>query len=184
MMKQVLDDLEFLESQKGHLGLKECVGSGSGSKGSQKLPSTSLVVETDIYGRDDDKEIVSNWLASDTDTRNQLSILSIVGMGGECKTTLAQHAYNDPRIEGKFDIKVWVCVSDDFDAFNVTRTILEAITKSKDKSGNLEMVHERLKEILTGKKILLILDDLWNEDRKKWEVVHTPLNYGIERNGK
>ncbi|KAG4991003.1 hypothetical protein JHK87_024460 [Glycine soja] len=69
MMKQVLDDLEFLESQKGHLGLKECVGSGSGSKGSQKLPSTSLVVETDIYGRDDDKEIVSNWLASDTDTR-------------------------------------------------------------------------------------------------------------------
>ncbi|KAH1232681.1 putative disease resistance RPP13-like protein 1 [Glycine max] len=139
MMKQVLDDLEFLESQKGHLGLKECVGSGSGSKGSQKLPSTSLVVETDIYGRDDDKEIVSNWLASDTDTRNQLSILSIVGMGGECKTTLAQHAYNDPRIEGKFDIKVWVCVSDDFDAFNVTRTILEAITKSKDKSGNLEM---------------------------------------------
>ena len=87
-------------------------------------------------------------------------------------------------IEGKYDIKVWVCVSDDFDAFNVTRTILEAITKSKDKSGNLEMVHERLKEILTGKKILLILDDLWNEDRKKWEVVHTPLNYGIERNGK
>ncbi|RZB91287.1 putative disease resistance RPP13-like protein 1 [Glycine soja] len=123
MMKQVLDDLEFLESQKGHLGLKECVGSGSGSKGSQKLPSTSLVVETDIYGRDDDKEIVSNWLASDTDTRNQLSILSIVGMGGECKTTLAQHAYNDPRIEGKFDIKVWVCVSDDFDAFNRCRTL-------------------------------------------------------------
>ena len=46
------------------------------------------------------------------------------------------------------------------------------------------MFIEKKKKQHTGKKILLILDDLWNEDRKKWEVVHTPLNYGIERNGK
>ncbi|RDX75101.1 putative disease resistance RPP13-like protein 1, partial [Mucuna pruriens] len=179
-LKQVLDDLEFLASQKVYLGLKETSGAsvGSGRKVSQKLPSTSLVVESVIYGRDDDKEIIFNWLTLDTGNHNQLSILSIVGMGGEGKTTLAQHVYNDPRIEGKFDIKVWVCVSDGFDVFKITRTILEAITKSKDKSRNLEMVHGRLKEILTGKRFLLVLDDVWNEDRKKWEVVQTPLNYG------
>ncbi|XP_028186564.1 putative disease resistance RPP13-like protein 1 [Glycine soja] len=56
-MKQVLADLEFLSSQKGDLGLKEAsgLGVGSGSKVSQILPSKSLVTETVIYGRDNDR---------------------------------------------------------------------------------------------------------------------------------
>ncbi|KAH1102329.1 hypothetical protein GLYMA_13G194500v4 [Glycine max] len=179
-MKQVLDDLEFLVSQKGDLGLKEGsgVGVGLGSKVSQKLPSTSLVVESDIYGRDEDKEMIFNWLTSDNEYHNQLSILSVVGMGGVGKTTLAQHVYNDPRIEGKFDIKAWVCVSDDFDVLTVTRAILEAVIDSTDNSRGLEMVHRRLKENLIGKRFLLVLDDVWNEKREKWEAVQTPLTYG------
>ncbi|KAL2335106.1 hypothetical protein Fmac_016319 [Flemingia macrophylla] len=181
-MKQVLDKLEYLASQKGDLGLKDishsCVGSGS--KVSHKLPSTSLVVESVIYGRDDDKEIIFNWLRSKTDKISQLSILSIVGMGGLGKTTLAQHIYNDPRMkEINFDIKVWVCVSDEFEVLNVTRVILEKIAKSKY-DGDLDMLHGRLKEELSGKRFLLVLDDVWNEDQEKWEVVQTPLNYGAQ----
>ncbi|RDY11162.1 putative disease resistance RPP13-like protein 1, partial [Mucuna pruriens] len=147
-----------------------------------KLPSTSLVVENVIYGRDYDKEIIFNWLTSDADNCNQLSILSVVGMGGMGKTTLAQHVYNDRRIEqeAKFDIKAWVYVSDDFDVVRVTREILQAFTKSKNKDGNLEMVHQELKEKLTGKRFLLVLDDVWNEKREKWEAVQTPLNYGAQ----
>jgi len=45
------------------------------------------------------------------------------------KITLAQHVYNDPKIhDAKFDIKAWVCVSDQFHVLNMTRTILEAVT--------------------------------------------------------
>ena len=178
-MKQVLADLEFLSSQKGDLGLKEAsgLGVGSGSKVSQKLPSTSLVVENVIYDRDADKEIIFNWLTSGADNCNQLSILSIVGMDGMGKTTLAQHVYNDPRMEeAKFDIKAWVCVSDDFDVLRVTRAILDAITKSKNEGGDLETVHEKL----IGKRFLLVLDAVWNEKHKKWEAVQTPLNYGAQ----
>ena len=76
MMEQVIEDLEHLATQSGFLGLKKGsggVGSGSGSK----LAYTSLPNESVIYGRDDDKEFVFNWLTSDTD--NKLSILSMVG---------------------------------------------------------------------------------------------------------
>ncbi|KAK8469893.1 hypothetical protein PHAVU_004G009821 [Phaseolus vulgaris] len=90
-------------------------------------------------------------------------------------TTLAQHVFSDPKIEdAKFDIKAWVCVSDHFHVLTVTRTILEAITNQKDDSGNLEMVHKKLKE----KRFLLVLDDVWNERPAEWEAVRTPLSYG------
>jgi len=91
--------------------LKEATysGVGSGNKVSQKLPSTSLVVENVIHGRDDDKETIFKWLTSEIDSHNQLSIFSIVGMGGVGKTTLAEHVYNDSRMEeANFDIKAWV----------------------------------------------------------------------------
>nr|ACZ74687.1 CNL-B9 [Phaseolus vulgaris] len=180
-MKEVLEKLEYLANQKGALGLKECTYSddGLGSKVPQKLPSSSLMVESVIYGRDADKDIIINWLTSEIDNPNQPSILSVVGMGGLGKTTLAQHVYNHPKIEdAKFDIKAWVYVSDHFHVLTVTRTILEAITNKKDDSGNLEMVHKKLKENLSRRKFLLVLDDVWNERREEWEVVQTPLSYG------
>ncbi|KAL2979482.1 hypothetical protein AAZX31_13G175200 [Glycine max] len=181
-MEQLIGSLEFLSSQKGDLGLNNAsgVGSGFGSEVSQKSPSTSLVVESVIYGRDNDKEMIINWLTSDSGNHNKLSILSIVGMGGMGKTTLAQHAYNDPRIDDVFDIKAWVCVSDDFTVFKVTRTILEAITKSTDDSRNLQMVHERLQVELKDKKFLLVLDDVWNEKLDEWVAVQTPLYFGAQ----
>ncbi|KAG4977427.1 hypothetical protein JHK86_036901 [Glycine max] len=178
MMEQVLEDLENLASQSGYLGLKNASGVGSGGAVSQQSQSTSLLVESVIYGRDDDKEMIFNWLTSDIDNCNKLSILSIVGMGGLGKTTLAQHVFNDPRIENKFDIKAWVCVSDEFDVFNVTRTILEAVTKSTDDSRNREMVQGRLREKLTGKRFFLVLDDVWNRNQKEWKDLQTPLNDG------
>jgi len=60
----------------------------------------------------------------------------------------------------------------------VTKTILEAVTKSKDDSEDVQMVHERLKEKLSGKKFFLVLDDVWNETQENWEAVRTPLTYG------
>ncbi|KAG5113448.1 hypothetical protein JHK82_036717 [Glycine max] len=184
-MEKILDSLEFLSSQKDDLGLKNASGVGVGSELGSAVPqisqSTSSVVESDIYGRDKDKKMIFDWLTSDNGNPNQPSILSIVGMGGMGKTTLAQHVFNDPRIqEARFDVKAWVCVSDDFDAFRVTRTILEAITKSTDDSRDLEMVHGRLKEKLTGKRFLLVLDNVWNENRLKWEAVLKHLVFGAQ----
>jgi len=183
-LKEHLDDIESLLNQKDDLGLKNAVGVGSefgNNKVSEKRnESSSLVAEEVIYGRDEDKEIIFDWLTSDHENCSQLSILAIVGMGGMGKTTLAQHVYNNPMIEDKFAIKAWVCVSDEFDVFKTTRAILEAIHKSTDDSRNLEMVQGLLKEKLMGKKFLLVLDDVWNEHRDQWKSLKTPLKYGAK----
>jgi len=183
-LKEVLDDLESLLNQKDDLGLKNAasVRSELGNKVlERKNESSSLVAEDVIYGRDDDKEIILNWLTSDSNNHNQLSILSIVGMGGMGKTTLAQHVYNDPKIkEARFDEKAWVCISDEFDVLKVSKAIIGAFTKSKDDSETIEMVHGKMKEKLTGKKFLLVLDDVWNEDRNQWKALQTPLRCGAK----
>ncbi|RZB65900.1 putative disease resistance RPP13-like protein 1, partial [Glycine soja] len=143
-----------------------------------QFQQTSSVVESDICGRDADKKMIINWLTSDTD--NMLSILSIVGMGGLGKTMLAQLVYNDPRIEGKFIVKAWVCVSEEFDVLNVSRAILDTFTKSTENSDWLEIVHTKLKDKLRGNRFLLVLDDVWNESRPKWEVVQNALVCGAQ----
>jgi len=179
---EVLDDLESLLNQKVVQDFKISSGvrCGSGIKVSEKkYKSSSLVAEEVIYGRDEDKKKILNWLTSDSENSSQLSILSIVGMGGIGKTTLAQHIYNDPKIkEGRFDEKAWVCISDEFDVLKVSKAIIGAFTKSKDDSEHLEMVHGKLKRKLAGRKFLLVLDDVWNEDRNQWKSLQTPLKYG------
>nr|XP_007133587.1 hypothetical protein PHAVU_011G1916000g [Phaseolus vulgaris]ESW05581.1 hypothetical protein PHAVU_011G1916000g [Phaseolus vulgaris] len=42
------------------------------------------------------------------------------------------------------------------------------------------MVQGRLKEKLTGRKFLLVLDDVWNEHRDQWKSLQTPLKYGAK----
>ncbi|PNY05551.1 disease resistance rpp13-like protein 1-like, partial [Trifolium pratense] len=182
-MQEVLENLEYLSSKKDILGLKEAsissgFGVGFGSQVSRKLPTTSLLGETVLYGRDVDKEIIFNWLKSRNDNEKQFSVVSIVGMGGMGKTLLAQHLYNDSKMEDEFDVKAWVCISDDFDVFKITRAILEGINGSIDDSRDLNMVQERLKEKLTGKRFLLVLDDIWNEKRDQWEALETAFNCG------
>ncbi|KAG5117493.1 hypothetical protein JHK84_043606 [Glycine max] len=105
---------------------------------------------------------------------------SQTGSGCTCKTMLAQLVYNDPRIEGKFIVKAWVCVSEEFDVLNVSRAILDTFTKSTENSDWLEIVHTKLKDKLRGNRFLLVLDDVWNESRPKWEVVQNALVCGAQ----
>ncbi|CAK8561099.1 unnamed protein product [Lathyrus sativus] len=185
-LQEIFNNIDYLASKTDILGLKKTGTSSSFSVVSdshvlRKLPSTSLLVDSHIYGRDVDKETICNWLTSDVEIDNyQLSVVSIVGMGGMGKTMIAQYLYNDPEMEGKFDVKAWTCVSEEFDVFKVTRAILEGITGSMDDSRDLNMVQERLKEKLTAKRFLLVLDDLWNERRDQWEALQIPFNFGAQ----
>ncbi|XP_059638997.1 putative disease resistance RPP13-like protein 1 [Cornus florida] len=67
-------------------------------------------------------------------------------MGGIGKTTLAQLVYDDERLEGPFDMKAWVCVSDDFDVLRMTRRILEAVTSKTHELEALNMLQQKLKD--------------------------------------
>ncbi|TYJ36609.1 hypothetical protein E1A91_A05G318500v1 [Gossypium mustelinum] len=113
-------------------------------------------------------------------SENQIAVIPIVGMGGLGKTTVAQLIYNDLRVDKWFDRKAWVCVSEEFDAFKETKTILEEIKCSCDGNQNLNQLQLKLKEQLSGKKYLIILDDVWNKNYFHWKDLASPFTSGTK----
>ncbi|KAJ9687388.1 hypothetical protein PVL29_016038 [Vitis rotundifolia] len=175
-VEEIIDRLEFLAQQKDVLGLKQ----GVGEKLFQRWPSTSVVDESGVYGRDGNKEEIIKMLVSDNSSGNEIGVISIVGMGGIGKTTLTQLVYNDESVKKYFDLEAWVCVSEEFDLLRITKTIFEATTSRGFTSdvNDLNFLQVKLKESLNGKKFLLVLDDVWNENYNNWDRLRTPLKVG------
>ncbi|KAG6679769.1 hypothetical protein I3842_13G008700 [Carya illinoinensis] len=172
-IEEVLDRLEFIAKQKDALGLKHGVGEKS-----WKMSTTSLVEESNLYGRDEDREAIINLLLSDDVNGNNICVIPIVGMAGIGKTTLAQVVYNDVRVKENFEFAAWICVSEEFDVSRITKTILEAVTSVCCDFKDLNLLQLKLKEELSGKKFLLVLDDVWNESYYSWEALRRTFTSG------
>ncbi|KAK9217180.1 hypothetical protein WN943_005805 [Citrus x changshan-huyou] len=102
-------------------------------------------------------------------------------MGGLGKTTLAQLVYNDKQVEDHFNLKAWTCVSDDFDVSRLTKSILISIAPGQNVDNHdLNKLQEELKKQLFGKKFLLVLDDVWNENYTDWVHLSLPFQAGAQ----
>ncbi|KAI6669521.1 hypothetical protein NL676_004406 [Syzygium grande] len=171
-LEDMLDRLELLARQKDAFGFIEL-----GVQPLQTSPTTSLMQEPNIYGRDEDMEAIVSLLLSDDAPGDPICVITIVGVPGIGKTTLAQSVYNDISVEGYFDFRVWICVSNRLDVYSITKAILEAITMVTCDIKDLNLLQLRVREELIGRKLLLVLDDLCTEDCSEWNTLRSPLRF-------
>ncbi|KAL3325083.1 hypothetical protein AABB24_038935 [Solanum stoloniferum] len=166
-LEDAIKKLEVLERQIDRLGLKEHFVS---TKQETRTPSTSLVDDSDIFGRQNDIEDLIDHLISEDASGKKLTVVPIVGMGGLGKTTLAKAVYNDEKAKDHFGLKDWFCVSEAYDAFRITKGLLQEIGSFDLKADdNLNQLQVKLKESLKGKKFLIVLDDVWNDNYNEWD---------------
>ncbi|XP_057977583.1 putative disease resistance protein RGA3 [Malania oleifera] len=145
----------------------------------EKEQTHSFFPQEKVIGREDDKnKIVDRLLDSNpVAVGDNFLVIPIVGIGGLGKTTLAQYVYNDEKIGKHFKLKMWVCVSNDFNMKRIVENILESATKKKIEGGlKIDILQDRLRKEIGGKKYLLVLDDVWSEDHTLWDKLKDLLN--------
>ncbi|XP_028759443.1 disease resistance protein RGA2-like [Neltuma alba] len=137
-----------------------------------------VISQPQLYGREGDKERVVDFLVSQASSSDGLSVYPIVGMGGLGKTTLAQLVFNDEKITKHFQLKIWVCVSQNFDVKKMLKAIMESATGHSCESLDLDPLQRKIQETLQRKRSLIVLDDVWNDDPEKWDRLKCVLSCG------
>ena len=170
--------LEEISAQKAELGLQMLKGQSESRITAQTPnPATPLVYKPGVYGRDEDRRKIVAML-KDGPLDGNLSVVSMVAMGGIGKTTLAGLVYDDDEISKHFAVKAWVCVSEQFDVETITKAVLRDIAPGNNDLQVFHQIQRKLRDELKGKRFLIVLDDLWNETYDMWDSLRSPFLEG------
>ncbi|CAA7397530.1 unnamed protein product [Spirodela intermedia] len=129
--------------------------------------------DTDLVGMDEEKDKILGHLLDGS--KKKRSMISIVGMGGLGKPTLAKRVFNEAR--AKFGHSVWIDVSQQYSPESLLRDILRKLTVTGVKELE-EMTRaqceEKLYETLEAENYLIVMDDVW--DTEVWKILsrHLP----------
>ncbi|KAF9675549.1 hypothetical protein SADUNF_Sadunf09G0043700 [Salix dunnii] len=177
-LKQQTSDMDTKneETSTGSRDLKNSCRERNNRSVREKTPTSSLPDGSSVYGRDQDKEAVLGWLLNgETAINGRVSVVAIDGREGVGKTTLARLLYNDISVVNAFDLRAWVFDdSEDFDVVSITRTILLNITDGCTCSDDLDLLQVKLRDKLSGKRCLIVLDDVSDLDYDRWDLLCQP----------
>ncbi|KAK3446889.1 hypothetical protein EUGRSUZ_A02513 [Eucalyptus grandis] len=142
----------------------------------------SFVPTSNVIGRNKEKESIIEWLRSDAEA---IEVFSIIGMGGAGKTTLTKLVYNDEWVNEHFkNNQVWLSMPLEFKIENIIRGIIKSLSGEANVDNyNLDMLQERLRNLVKNRRCLFVMDDVWAMSRNDWLEL-TDLLGGLSKGSK
>lgn len=119
--------------------------------------------------KDEEEKLLGYLMKEET----ELDVISIIGMPGLGKTTLAWKIFENEKIGYQFPVRIWVYVSQRFNSRDVFLNILRNFS-SNDMSGRSdEELAQSVRVCLAKEKFLLVMDDVWSPE--DWKVIQNVL---------
>ncbi|KAG8373692.1 hypothetical protein BUALT_Bualt11G0051000 [Buddleja alternifolia] len=121
-----------------------------------------------VVGFEDKETEILHQLVGGVPAR--LQVITIFGMPGLGKTTLAKKLYNNPSVEYHFHICVWIVVSQTYQIRNLLVDIWSSLSMTdRDTIFNMdnESLAEKIYKTLKGMRYLIVMDDIW--DSTPWD---------------
>ncbi|KAJ1688724.1 hypothetical protein LUZ63_012879 [Rhynchospora breviuscula] len=177
MLDEVTAGMEDLLQRAKELGIDYLSESQFEVRTNLSRETTSFLSEAErkVFVREAEKDQIIDWLTRETEA--PLSSFGIVGVGGLGKTTLARCVYQELSRTDFFEKIIWVCVSTEFSVKVITEKILDLLGEKCNGDNSLEVLQQWLATKIHSKKILLILDDVWEDkERGDWEQLIAPLS--------
>nr|ABW24171.1 LOV1-like protein [Olimarabidopsis cabulica] len=144
--------------------------------------------ESDLVGMEQSVEALVGHLVEN----DNIQVVSISGMGGIGKTTLARQVFHHDMVQRHFDGFAWVCVSQQFTQKHIWQRIWQELEPHDGDISHIDehILQGKLFKLLETGKYLVVLDDVWKEEdwdrikavfsgRKGWKMLITSRNEGV-----
>ncbi|XP_017423496.1 uncharacterized protein LOC108332694 [Vigna angularis] len=149
-------------------------GSLNSSKGAKDFKwddprmASHFIEETEVVGFELPRDELIGCLIKGTD---QLSLISVVGMGGLGKSTLAKHVFDNQNVKRHFYCRSFITVSQSYTVRELLTEMVqkfckdanEPIPKGLHNMDDQTLVTE-LRQYLQSKRYLVLFDDVWKEN--------------------
>lgn len=132
------------------------------------LRTTSFENKVDVVGFENDiKTLLAQLVREDL----SLGVVSIHGMGGLGKTTLASNLYHSSELS-HFENRAWVCISQEYDIKDVLKTMIKSFFGNEldlMKMDEVDLLRHLRKLLQDRDRYLVVIDDIW--DIEAWESI-------------
>ncbi|XP_019167658.1 PREDICTED: disease resistance protein RPP13-like [Ipomoea nil] len=129
---------------------------------SSQYASHSQPQDNIMVGKNNEFQIVKGMLIEHSS--KQREIVSIKGMGGIGKTTLARRVYEDSSIASHFDKRAWVVALQYHNKLQMLTDLLKSIGCAVDSFTGEDQLAEQLYQNLMHQRYFVVIDDIWSVD--------------------